>query len=1410
MEFELDGSLKEWAKDKPLSILQLDPADRAVLRIADERDAIQKKTFTKWVNKHLKKASRHVGDLFEDLRDGHNLISLLEVLSGEHLPREKGRMRFHMLQNVQMALDFLRYKKIKLVNIRAEDIVDGNPKLTLGLIWTIILHFQISDIVVSGEPNVTAREALLRWARRSTARYPGVRVTDFTGSWRDGLAFSALLHRNRPDLVDWRSARSSQPRERLDRVFYVAEREYGVTRLLDPEDVDTPEPDEKSLITYISSLYDVFPDPPAIHPLYDAEAQRRSAEYRELASSLHMWIREKMALMQERAFPPTLIEMKKLAADSTKFKNEEVPPRYRDKQRLTYIFRDLQKYFEAVGEVDMEPELHINVIDKNWNRLMMLHQEREQAIIDEIKRLERLQRLAEKVHREMKTTDNRLEELERRVEDEARRLDRLHPLEAKHAVDLLEQDIRSTETQIKNIFTDVHTLTEGRYSQASELHKRVQKLHQRWVVLRSLLHRRLVEPLSAVSFPVEERVVTKHRTTVHETRLVDTNPHFRALHDCIDWCKGKLKHLQEADYGSDLPSVQNELDVHHREHKNIDDFQTKVDKCVQAKNNFHGEELTLYSQHLGTLQKLYAELLAVSNKRLSDLDTLHDFIQSATGELVWLNTKEEAEVTRDWSDKNLNVQSIEQYYESLMSDLEKREIQFSAVQDRGEALILQHHPAAKTIEAYMSAMQTQWAWLLQLTLCLEVHLKHAAQNQQFFKDVQQAEQWINKRDEILNTIYSQSDFSLDEGERLLKGMQELRAELNNYGDHVQRLVERAKDIVPMKQRKQPVMRPLQVTCICSYKQVNMSIEKGEQCTLYDNSGRVKWRVKNTQGVESPVPGVCFALQPPDKEALEAAERLRRQYDRSIALWQRKQLRLRQNMIFATIKVVKGWDLSQFLAMGQDQRTAIRKALNEDADKLLSEGDPADPQLRRLKREMADVNRLFDDFEKRARAEEESKNAGRIFNEQASSLQQALDEAERVLNARIAAPLPRDLDSLEHLVLQHKDYEQGLQRLAPDVEQMQQTFRGITLKTPAMRNKLDNITTKWNHLWNLSSLYIERLKCVEIVLSSLEENTTAISEFEIKLASFGELPSDVKGLQSVLEDLMVLQNAIAQQQISVDQLNEDAHNARRLVEKSRPNHRGPHGDMDRLDAEVNRLNARWTNVCGQLVDRLRSAETAYGLAQHYQNSYQNEVDFVDECYGKLELENTKNLLSKVLDRAPAIEAVNLTGGRLIREGKIYGQRLRAFKEQLEDICPSLDASVKRPRRDSVNTVDNVARDLDTLNRRYTTLVNLLEERARQLALLHPEDTSLLRVLQEQRPLRTFRTEFNIYESTTSEERYTSTTTHYTQSHKRWRRNISYATRRCLSSCNGSLKLRTSWRTKIPSKRMSKNSGSRYSP
>lgn len=121
--------------------------------------------------------------------------------------------------------------------------------------------------------------------------------------------------------------------------------------------------------------------------------------------------------------------------------------------------------------------------------------------------------------------------------------------------------------------------------------------------------------------------------------------------------------MQEADYGTDLPSIKTERDIHQREHKQIEQFHGKVDICIKAKQYFSGEELSLYQQHLSQLQKVYTELLTFSTNRMTDLDSLLDFIQSATNELHWLNEKEEKEVSRDWSDTNLNVQGVEKYYE---------------------------------------------------------------------------------------------------------------------------------------------------------------------------------------------------------------------------------------------------------------------------------------------------------------------------------------------------------------------------------------------------------------------------------------------------------------------------------------------------------------------------------------------------------------------------------------------------------------------------------------------------------------------------------------------------------------------------------------------------------------------------
>ncbi|XP_064538228.1 dystonin isoform X30 [Drosophila montana] len=1065
---------------------------------------------------------------------------------------------------------------------------------------------EISDIVVGKEDNVSAREALLRWARRSTARYPGVRVNDFTSSWRDGLAFSALVHRNRPDLLDWRKARNDRPRERLETAFHIVEKEYGVTRLLDPEDVDTNEPDEKSLITYISSLYDVFPEPPSIHPLFDMESQRRVHEYRDLAQQFIYWCREKTAYLQERSFPPTLIEMKRLLSDLQRFRSEEVSARKREKSKLIQIYKELERYFETVGEVDVEADLRPDAIEKAWYRMNTALQDREVILQQEIERLERLQRLADKVQREIKHVDHKLTDLETRINEEGRRIERLHPVDAKSIVEALETEIRHLEEPIQDMNQDCHVLNEGRYPHASELHKKVNKLHQRWAQLRTNFHTNLVQKLSGLKFPVHETTVTRQTRMVVESRQIDTNPHFRDLQEHIEWCQNKLKQLLAADYGSDLPSVKEELDRQQHEHKIIDQFHTKIQNDERQQTKFSGDELNLYQQRLNQLQKVYAELLSTSTKRLSDLDSLQHFLGQASAELQWLNEKEQVEITRDWADKQLDLPSVHRYYENLMSELEKREMHFATILDRGEALLNQQHPASKCIEAHLTALQQQWAWLLQLTLCLEVHLKHATEYHQFFAEIKDAEQWLSKRDEILNSKYSQSDFGLDQGEALLRGMQDLREELNAFGETVATLQRRAQTIVPLNKRRQPVNRQGPVQAICAYKQQGqLQIEKGETVTLLDNSGRVKWRVRTAKGQEGSIPGACLLLPPPDQEAIDAAERLKRLFDRSVALWQKKHLRLRQNMIFATIRVVKGWDFDQFLAMGPEQRTAIRRALNDDADKLLSEGDPNDPQLRRLRREMDEVNRLFDEFEKRARAEEESKQASRIFTEECIAIKSKLEDMARELDQIILAPLPRDLDSLEHVLEIHADYERRLHLLEPELKHLQETFRTIALKTPVLKKSLDNLMELWKELNTQSGLHKDRLKLLEASLAGLEDNEHVISELENELAKHQDLPSTAEGLQQVFKQLTHMQDIITQQQPQMDKMNDAADQLGRMGVPTKVL-----GDLKRLHSNVERLNTRWSAVCNQLGERMRSCETAIGLMKNLQSSVQVEESWVD--------------------------------------------------------------------------------------------------------------------------------------------------------------------------------------------------------
>ncbi|EEC18998.1 alpha-actinin, putative [Ixodes scapularis] len=363
-------------------------------------------TFTAWCNSHLRKAGTQIDNIEEDFRNGLKLMLLLEVISGETLPKpDRGKMRFHKIANVNKALDFIASKGVKLVSIGAEEIVDGNVKMTLGLIWTIILRFAIQDISVE---EMTAKEGLLLWCQRKTAPYKNVNVQNFHLSWKDGLAFCALIHRHRPDLLDYGKLKKENPLDNLNLAFDVAEKHLNIPRMLDAEDmVYTAKPDDRAVMTYVSCYYHAFQGAQQAETAanrickvlkVNQENERLMEEYERLASDLLDWIRRTTPWLENRTTDNTLPGVQKKLEEFRAYRRAHKPPRVEQKAKLETNFNTLQTKLRLSNRPAYLPSegKMVSDIASAWKGLETAEKGFEEWLLSEMMRLERLDHLAQK------------------------------------------------------------------------------------------------------------------------------------------------------------------------------------------------------------------------------------------------------------------------------------------------------------------------------------------------------------------------------------------------------------------------------------------------------------------------------------------------------------------------------------------------------------------------------------------------------------------------------------------------------------------------------------------------------------------------------------------------------------------------------------------------------------------------------------------------------------------------------------------------------------------------------------------------------------------------------------------------------------------------------------------------------
>jgi len=310
----------------------------------------QQKAFTAWCNSHLRKIAVEIGELCEDFRDGLKLMLLLEVVSGERLPKpERGRLRFHFVSNVNKALDFLVAKGVKLVSIGAEEIVDGNKEMSLGLIWEIIKRFAIQDISLDG---LSGKEGLLLWCQRKTAPYKNVNVQNFHLSFKDGLAFCALIHRHRPDLIVYEALTKDDPVNNCQTAFRTAEKSLDIPPMLEVQElVDCVKPDEKAIMTYVACYYEAFGNTNQIETaankilkVLDLNQGHKCLmdEYENLASGVLEWIAKMKPWLEDRETDIEAESAQKKLDDFREYRRKQKPSKIDDKIALETTCNTLQ------------------------------------------------------------------------------------------------------------------------------------------------------------------------------------------------------------------------------------------------------------------------------------------------------------------------------------------------------------------------------------------------------------------------------------------------------------------------------------------------------------------------------------------------------------------------------------------------------------------------------------------------------------------------------------------------------------------------------------------------------------------------------------------------------------------------------------------------------------------------------------------------------------------------------------------------------------------------------------------------------------------------------------------------------------------------------------------------------------